>query len=107
MTSDPLVVSHTLSLSAQDIGPVVAALEAEPGIADVHADKGGHLTVTYDLRHLRLDDIETIAAKAGATPAGGLFNSLRRGWIKFTDDNIASNVSAPVSPCCNRPPGEK
>lgn len=107
MTTDPLVVTHILSLEGATPERVVAVLAATQRIKDVLPKAAGRFLVTYDLRELRLDGVEKVAAQAGAKPSAGIINTLRRQWIRFTDDNLAANISAPVSPCCNRPPDGK
>ncbi|KAF0224643.1 MAG: hypothetical protein FD176_825 [Rhodospirillaceae bacterium] len=108
MTTDSLIVTHTIALNGAAAEAVVAALTAKPGVKGVRAEANrDRFEVTYDLRHLRLDDVEQAAVAVGAIPAKGILNTIRRGWIRFTDENIFSSVSAPAAPCCNRPPGGK
>ncbi len=111
MTTDPLVVTHTIALGAPTpaaVAAVVAALAATPGVHDAHAASGGlRVKVCYDLRHLRLDDVAAAIRAAGATPAGGLLAGLWRRWASFTENNMLASVRAEVRPCCNLPPDEK
>ncbi|MDO8608700.1 MAG: hypothetical protein Q7R40_19385 [Phaeospirillum sp.] len=106
MTGAPLVVSHTLRLRGAAAESVVTALRNRPGVRALDlTDDGRSMEIVYDLRHLRIDDVEAALAMAGAGPAHGLLQWLRRGWTRFTEENILASVSAPVSPCCSRPPG--
>jgi hypothetical protein len=108
MTTDSLIVTHTIALNGAAAEALVAALTAKPGVKSVRAEANGdRFEVTYDLRHLRLDDVEQAAVAVGATPPKGVLTMIRRRWIRFTDENLFSSVSAPAAPCCNRPPGGK
>ncbi len=105
MTTDPLIITHTVPLRGADATSVVAALTAAPGVRHIAADaEGRHVHITYDLRHLRGDDIEKAIDGAGARPATGPLTSLRRSWRRFTEGNILASVSRPYSSCCNKPP---
>lgn len=108
MTTDALIVTHTIPLNGAAAEAVIVALTAKPGVKSVCAEANGdRFEVTYDLRHLRLDDVEQAAVAVGAKPPKGVLNTIRRNWIRFSDENLFSSVSAPAAPCCNRPPGGK
>ena len=108
MTTDPLVVTHTIALGGADAAAVVAALAATPGVHDAHAvGHGRQVKVSYDLRHVRLDDVEKTAAAAGAALARGVLAALWRNWAAFTEDNKLASVRAEVRHCCSQPPDGK
>ncbi|CAA7628008.1 hypothetical protein MCP1_90032 [Candidatus Terasakiella magnetica] len=108
MSTDALVVTHSFALRGAAPDSVTATLKERPGVKDVHTGKNGrNLSVTYDLRFLRFDDIEQTVDKFGARPAIGFVSTIRRSWKRFTEENLLASVSAPVSPCCNRPPDTK
>lgn len=108
MTRTPLIVTHSLSFNGIGVEAATAALAALGGGADIDAEsRGTRLIIHYDLHRLRLDDIEKAMVRAGGQPAGGVFEKVRRSWIRFTDDNRLNNAEAPSHGCCNRPPGGK
>lgn len=108
MSGDPLMMSRRVALRGAAADGVAAALTARQGVAAVRLCRDGRtVEVTYDLRHLRFEDVEAVIGGAGGRPATGLFQTLRRGWTRFTEENLLASVSAPVSPCCNRPPDPK
>jgi len=92
MTTNPLLVTHTVPLAVAEVAAALTRLEALPGVEAVLSDEADYgLTVTYDVGQVRLDQIEV--ALAGATrPPGGLFNALRRRWVRFTEDNLLANA---------------
>jgi hypothetical protein len=109
MTTDPLVVTRIVALGGAptdvEIATVASALAALPGMHAVQVGHGGRrVKVSYDLRRLRLDDVEKTAAAAGGVPARGLFAALWRNWAAFTEENKLACVRAEVRPCCSRPP---
>lgn len=108
MTRAPLIVTHSLSFNGIGIEAATAALAVLGGGADIDAgSRGTRLIIHYDLHRLRLDDIEKAMAEAGGRPAGGIFEKIRRSWMRFTDENRLSNAEVPSHGCCNRPPGGK
>ena len=114
MTTDPLTVTHTVSLPIIDLDAALAALHHLPGVEQVGADaEGQRLTVTYHIDRVRFDAIEQAMIPAGAKPPGGLVNFLRRRWVRFTENNLLANAQgvahtwyepAPEDPHGHRPP---
>lgn len=108
MSTEMFIVTHRIPLRGAETTAVVAALNDLQGVNFVEADSHGrHIRISYDLRHLSVDDIEMAVDACGGQPAKGLISALRRAWVRFTDDNTLTTVAAPVSPCCSRPPTGK
>lgn len=105
MTTEALVVTHTVSLRGADAGKVATTLAARPGVRQVYSDEAErHLHITHDLGYLRRREIEKIIDAAGGRPTTGIFAAFQRSWARFTEDNVLASVGHPYSSCCNRPP---
>ena len=105
MSEDTLIVTHTLALDGAVADRAVEVLLAVEGVVAVTVGKdGASLSATWNLRHTSLTALEDELTRAGIPMARGAFHALRRGWIKFTDDNLLGNATSPGHGCCNRPP---
>lgn len=100
MAIERFTVRHFIPLQGAATESVITALKAKAGVKDVRMDVGGRVLVTYDLLQLRYDDIEAVAAEAGARLASGFLKALRRNWIRFNDETLRSSADLPASPCC-------
>lgn len=105
MTTDPLIVTHSLPLRGADPEKLAAALAVGPGIHEVRAEEDGlHIAITYDIRRASLDDVERALVEAGATEPAGLIEKIRLAWTRFTEENTRVSVTTPYRECCNKPP---
>ncbi|MFA6021089.1 MAG: hypothetical protein WC722_12570 [Rhodospirillales bacterium] len=105
MTTDSLVVTHSLPLRGADARKLTAILSAKPGIRSIlTGEDGRNAAITYDLLLLSLSDIETAVDAAGAKEPLGMLKKVRLGWTKFTEQNVRDRMLAPIRDCCNRPP---
>ena len=92
--------------STEDVDRIVDAVANMDGVIHVAADVTGHnLTVRYDLRKRRLDDVVGILVKLGYPPKESWWFRIRRSWYRFTESNMSDYAKAPISACCNKPPG--
>jgi len=105
MTTDPLIVTHTVRVPVAAVESALAALMPKPGIEEVHAEPDGRrVMVTYDLDRVRFDEIERALTPAGAKPSGGPVNFLRRRWVRFTENNLLSSAHAATHTWYESPP---
>jgi len=105
MTAGSLTVTRRIRLKTS---PSTAAelLTGIPGIETVRPVGDRRLEVTYNLSHLRLDDVERRLVDGGATLADTLWHSLRKNWLRFTETNLVDQAHI-VHHCCNTPPTGK
>ncbi len=58
------------------------------GVTTVNADSSsGKVTITYNLKFINFNDIETKLKNIGFPPSDGIFRKIKRGFIKFTEKN--------------------
>jgi len=102
----PMLQRRRLRFAGADdsaLGALQETLSALGGMVEVQR-QGQGLVVRYDLRRLRLHQIETACASAGQPLRGGWYGWLRGFW-RFGEQNELSNgAQAGAGPCCNRPP---
>ncbi len=105
MQDDTLTVTRQISLKtpAQDAAPLLTGLI---GVAEAAPTAETRLSVTYDLRHVCLADLERRLADGGAVLGGSLWQSLHSRWLRFTEANQLEN-SRIVHQCCSTPPDAK
>lgn len=102
MPGDRLRVTRLLRLAAP-LG-AVPILADVPGMLVAPPKAGDRaLQVSYDLDRFGWDDIIRLLMDTGVTPAGGFFQTMRRGWIRFTERNLRDQ-SKLVHRCCSSPP---
>ena len=103
MNETPVAVTRTFSLAAP-AGAAARALADDPAVSEVRVESGGRrLRVTYDLRHLRFEDVERRLEELGAPAATGLAAGLRRNWAHFQETNLIDQANI-VHQCCSNPP---
>ncbi len=90
--------------NADDAGRLEAGLRARLGVLSAAVDlEKGKVLVEYDLRHVRLEDLEKLIVDAGYRPGGGLASRMGRGILRFTEATELDNLRAAPSPCCSDP----
>lgn len=105
MTDGSLTVTRCIRLKTS-ASTAAELLTGTPGIEAVVPIGGRRLEVVYDLRHVRLDDVERRLVEGGAMLANTPWHSLRKSWLRFTEANLVDQ-SRIVHHCCNTPPTGK
>ncbi|HVI50121.1 MAG TPA: hypothetical protein VM661_02820 [Candidatus Sulfotelmatobacter sp.] len=105
MSDDSLTVTRHIRLKtpAKEAEKAIVGLQ---GIAEAAVVGETRLDVTYNLRQVRLDDIEQHLAQNGAVLSNSLWHSFRKSWLRFTEDNLVEQARF-VHQCCNTPPSGK
>jgi YHS domain-containing protein len=63
-----------------------------------------YLTIEYDLWLVTQSHIENKLRENNISLDDGLFQRLRRAWIRNVENNELENLAHPPAPCCNYPP---
>jgi len=79
-------------------------LSAMDGVKTVSLDKGV-VRLEYDLRKVRLLDIELAIAQSGYTLANTLLARFKRAIVRTLEQNEYDNLIQQPSPCCSNPRG--
>ncbi|MBF0164417.1 MAG: heavy-metal-associated domain-containing protein [Magnetococcales bacterium] len=83
---------------------ITEGLTALQGVLRVDADwHRSRVTVTYDLKQVRLEALEKLLTEIGFPPDPGLPHRLRRDWWRFVDQNTLDHCQH-RSACCSKPP---
>ena len=107
-THDPHPVTRTLTVSGMVCEGcariVVEGVEGLTGAGSVAADwRRNRVTVTYDLKRVRIQEVEKLLADIGYPPAQGFFQRQRRRLLHFAEQNERDNLKH-VGHCCSKPP---
>jgi hypothetical protein len=104
---DPLIKKRRFKVAGiqdrETSETIRAGLSALQGVERVAVQPPDHLLAEYDLMQVKLRDIGDALARLGHPMAPGFFRRIWKGWIGFTEDNVADNLRAPISPCCSNP----
>ena len=107
-THEPHPVTRTLKVTemvCRECGEIITdAILAMTGIQDVQPDwRKNKVTLTYDLRTVRIQEVEKLLTEIGYPPDPGFFHRKKRDWIHFTEKNEVDNLRH-VAHCCSKPP---
>ena len=73
------------------------------GVKQVEIE-GREIRLTYDLFQCTAKQIEERLRQAGVRLGKGWADKLKRGWMKYTEENELDNLLEQPKACCNRPP---
>ena len=74
------------------------------GVTKVHPEnKNNSVEIEYDLMKINLKDIESRLSEIGYPVKKGFFNSIKTGFIKYSEENEKDNLTSKPSPCCSNP----
>ncbi|MBF0417771.1 MAG: heavy-metal-associated domain-containing protein [Magnetococcales bacterium] len=83
---------------------ITEGLIAMKGVVRVDADwQRSRITVTYDLKQVRLEALEKVLTEIGFPPDPGLIHRLWRAWWRFVDQNTLDHCEHRGA-CCSRSP---
>lgn len=108
MAHEPYAVTHELKIAGMvcaECAEIIAdGLIALQGVLKVTTNwHRSRITVTYDLNRVVLNDLEKILTEIGFPPDPGFFQTKKRTWIRFVDQNTRDALKH-RGVCCNRPP---
>lgn len=78
-------------------------LASLPGLKRVHYQQNGTIELRYDLRRVRLEEVEKAIEGIGISLSDGLWSRMKRGLIHYSEQNELDNLTAPEAPCCSNP----
>lgn len=83
---------------------IVDALSGLGGMRQVQPEwRKNRVTVTYDLRRVRIQEVEIVLEEIGYRPDPQFFHRAKRDWTHFTEKNERDNLKH-IAPCCSKPP---
>ncbi len=91
------VADSRVGARSASAGGTVADL---PGVIEARFDGSDSLVLKYDLFETNLERIEAALTRLGIVPAAGLFERIKRGWIRFTEKNEYDNLMSLPTNCC-------
>lgn len=86
-----------------DASEIEQALLLINGIRKAAVDPSGQLSIEYDLRLFGVVKLEQAIQRLGYSLGEAVWSRIRRGWLRFSEQNELDNLTAPVRPCCSDP----
>lgn len=104
----PHLVTHSIKVTEMvcpECERIIAeALTVLDGVVNVTSNwRRNTARVNYDLNLTRFQDLEELLNDIGYAPDTRFFHSVKRGWIRFTEQNEIDNMKH-VAHCCSKPP---
>lgn len=93
------------SLDSSQAEIVRGELCAMMGVEQIEVE-GDQISLTYDLLQCTVGQVEECLKQAGVRLGEGWSDRLKRGWMKYKEENELDNLVTQPGACCNRPPGK-
>lgn len=108
--AEPLIKKRKIAvLDIKDqfnVNKIKGHLRKEEGIIALNVDEArGRLVVEYDLWKINFEKIEKSLEELGFSLSRKIFERIKRGMAKFTEQNELDNLKAKPSSCCENPRG--
>jgi YHS domain-containing protein len=68
--------------------------------------EGDRLSIDYNLLEVTAGQVEAALAQAGAAIGSGWAERLKRGWVRYTEENELDHLASGQAACCNKPPAK-
>jgi copper chaperone CopZ len=88
---------------AADARQVAQALSRIDGVRAAGIDQGGKVTIEYDLMRFSVARLDQEIQALGYALDDSVWSRVRRGWLRFSEQNDIDNLRAPARPCCSNP----
>lgn len=82
-------------------------LNAEGLLSVVYGKQKGLIRIKYDLQRINFETIEKLINQLDIKLSAKWVDKLKRGMVRFTEQNELDNLKAAVSSCCSDPRGKK